>query len=98
MLLITPKFKTDMAKHNFVYQGSSIWNSLIKKLMNKCEPNSDGIMVPGSAYCSDLSTPVSIIKKKLKDVLLKVQELDTPAKQGWKKSDEWQSENFYTIC
>ena len=32
--------------------------------MNECRPNSNGIMIPGSAHCSGLSAPISVIKKK----------------------------------
>ena len=38
--------------------------------MNECRPNSNGITIPGSANCSDLSAPISVTKKKLRDVLL----------------------------
>ena len=69
----------------------------LKHLMNKCAPNSNGIMIPGSAKGSDLSTHVLGIKKKLKDVLLDVQRLDTPSNQGWNKSNSWFPENFFSI-
>ena len=41
--------------------------------MNECRPNSNRIMFPDSANCSDLSAPISVIKKKLRDVLLLTQ-------------------------
>ena len=63
--------------------------------MNSCEPNENGIIVPGSAKCSDLSAPISIIKKKLSDFLLKVQKIDTSKQLGWKVNVEWHSENFF---
>ena len=64
--------------------------------MNECRPNSNGIMIPGSAHCSDLSAPISVIKeKKLKDVLLLTQKLDSVHQLGWIKSDEWHIENFF---
>ena len=70
--------------------------------MNKCEPlknqitpTLNGIVVPGSTVGSDLAASVSKIKKKLKNFLLHVQKLDTPSQLGWKKSDEWQTENFF---
>ena len=63
--------------------------------MNKCKPNKDVIIVPGSAECSDLSAPISTIKKKLSDLLLKVQKLDTSKQLGWKENVEWHDENFF---
>ena len=50
---------------------------LTGKLMNECSPNSNGIIIPGFANCSDLSAPISVIKKKLRDVLLLTQKLDS---------------------
>ena len=41
--------------------------------MNKCKPNSKGVVIPGSADFSDLISPISVIKKKLKSFLLDVQ-------------------------
>ena len=50
MSLIIPKPNINLAKSNFAFQGSSIWNALVKTTMNKCNPNSKGIMIPGSAH------------------------------------------------
>ena len=97
LLLVIPKVSNGLAKCNYVFKASSIWNSLIHKLLNQCIPNSSGIMIPGSAYGSDLTTSISVMKHKLKDVLLGVQKHDSRVRQGWKKSDEWLSENFYSI-
>ena len=63
--------------------------------MNECRPNSNGIMIPGSANCSDLSAPISVIKKKLRYVLLLTQKLDSAHQLGWRKSDEWHIGNFF---
>ena len=95
MILIIPKTNIDLAKSNFIFQSSSIWNSLIKSIMNKCKPNSEGIVVPGSAQGSDLATHICGIKGKMKDALLKVQNLDTPHELGWNKSNSWYPENFF---
>ena len=65
-----------------------------QKIMNKCNPNSEGIMIPGSAQGSDLSTHICGIKRKLKDVLLEVQKIDSAQKLGWKESNSWYPENF----
>ena len=94
MNLIIPKTNIDLAKSNFVFQSSSIWNSLIKNIMNKCIPNSEGILIPGSTQGSDLSANISGIKSKLKDALLEVQKKDTPHELGWNRSDFWNPENF----
>ena len=93
--LIIPKVKIEAAKHGFIFNSSSMWNELIDKLLNKCSPNTDGIMIPGSTNGSDLSASISIIKKKLKDVLLNTQQIDSSYQLGWQKSNEWLPENFF---
>ena len=94
--LITPQVKLNIAKNNFVFQASCIWNELIGKILNKCSPNELGIMVPGSTKDSDLSISIAFAKNKLRDVLLDTQKLD-PLKDimGWSQSKDWHPENFY---
>ena len=65
-----------------------------EKLLSKFILNSEGIIIPPSVSGSDLSTSISIIKSKLKDVLLETQKFDPNTQVGWKKSDEWYPENF----
>ena len=95
MFLILPKVKIEIAKCNFAFKAPLIWNALIEKLFNKCLPNSKGIMVPGSTRGSDLSTSISLIKSKLKNILLDTQKIDTPLLLGWKKCAIWYPENFF---
>ena len=87
-LMCLPKVNLDISKQNFVFSGSLIWNSIIGDLLNKCLPNESGIMVPGS---SDLAAPISIIKNRLKNNLLKIQQLETPG-----RSKEWMPNNNFT--
>ena len=61
--MISLGMRTELAKRNFVFQACKLGNVLIGKLMNECRPNSNGIMIPGSANCSDLSAPISAIKE-----------------------------------
>ena len=89
-LMCLPKINRDVSRQNFVFSGSLIWNSTIGNLLNKCSPNDNGIMVPGSSECSDISAPISTIKKKLKDILLQVQKLETPG-----RANEWLPDNNF---
>ena len=90
-LLCLPRINLDLSKQNFLFNGSLIWNSLIGSLLNKSSPNENGIMVPGSSECSDISAPISFIKRKLKDILFKTQMLETPG-----RAKEWMSANNFT--
>ena len=69
---------------------------LIQKLMNRSSTNSLGIIVPGSSSNSDLSTSISLIKNKIKNVLLSTQKLD-PLETliGQSRSMEWYPDNFF---
>ena len=71
MLLIIPEVNLDLAKNNFVFQASCIWNSLNKKVFNQSLlKNKDGVLMPGSTFGSDITTPITVIKTKLRDVLM----------------------------
>ena len=85
-----PKHNLEISKHNFVYNGTNIWNGLIGNLLDKCVPNKDNIMVPGSSKYSDLSAPISIIKCRLKNHLLKAQHIKTPGRPNeWMPNNSW---------
>ena len=71
MLLLVPLIRLDLAKNNFIFQASCIWNGLIQKLMNRSSTNSLGIIVPGSSSNSDLSTSLPCLV--LSTMLSKVQ-------------------------
>ena len=94
--LLIPKVRLDLAKNNYIFQASCIWNELIPVMLNKCLPNKDGLMVPGSEIDSDLTISIGVVKKKLRVVLLNAQEID-PLKDllGWANSQKWFPENFF---
>ena len=96
-LLLLPKINLEVSRLNFVFSASSIWNSLIGRLLNKCSPNSDGIMVAGSSKCSDMSAPISYMKKRLKEILVGVQKLGIQRHFGESVSREWNSVNFFKV-
>ena len=89
-----PKINLDISKINFMFSASLIWNKLIGTLLNKCLPGPTGLMVPGSSACSDMSTPISYVKNKLKNILLHTQKLDTHSQFDKSRSKEWNAENF----
>ena len=64
--------------------------------MNRSSTNSLGIIVPGSSSNSDLSTSISLIKNKIKNVLLSTQKLD-PLETliGQPRFMEWYPDNFF---
>ncbi len=86
-LMCLPRINLVISKHNFVFSASLLWNCLIDRLLEKCSPNSVGIMVPGSSQYSDMTAPITYIKKKLKAILLDTQKLGIP--------NEWTPENNF---
>ena len=62
---------------------------MIKKVLEKCEPNTNNIIIPGSANNSDLSASIAIVKTKLKKYLLGIQKLGIP-----ERHNEWLPMNF----
>ena len=95
MLLLVPLIRLDLAKNNFIFQASCIWNGLIQNFMNRSSTNSLGIIIPGSSS-NILSTSISLIKNKIKNVLLFTQKID-PLETliGHSRSMEWYPDNFF---
>ena len=74
-LIILPRVNLDVSKQNFVFQSALIWNKFSGVVFEKCIPQVNGIVIPGSAYNSDLAASTSTIKNKLKLYLLASQKL-----------------------
>ena len=71
--LLLPKVKLEKSKQNFLFSTSRLWNKLINSILERCEPEKNGIVIPGSKLNSDLSAALSVIKSKVKSFLLKEQ-------------------------
>ena len=90
--LQVPKVRLKLARQNFIFKSVTIWNDLINIILSKCKPNFKGIIIPGSAPYSDLSSSIVQVKKTLKCHLLSMQKLicaNIP-----KSSNEWIPTNF----
>ena len=88
-MLLVPIVSLDLAKNNFVFQSSYIWNDLNKKVLSKCTPNEKGIIIPGSSIGSDTSASMATVKRKLREILLNTQKINSL------QSDDWVPSNFY---
>ena len=65
-----------------------MWNEFIQKISQKCQPESNGIIILGSAVNSDLCSPVPFAKRRLKSLLFEL--------QGSGSHYNWQSFNNFT--
>ena len=89
-VIIIPKTNSKLHEYNFVYKASSLWNSLIDKVLDKCTPDSNNIVIPGSSGWSDLSSPISIVKNRVKSILLETQNKVTPGREiEWLPENNW---------
>ena len=68
--LLLPKFNLDIGLQSFVFSASRLWNQYAKFMFEICSPNMSGIVIPGSVKNSDLSASASVIKSKMKKILL----------------------------
>ena len=70
LTLLLPRVYLDISKRNFVFSSSKIWNEFLDKIFDKCSSQDSGIVIPGSNPNSDLAASTSIIKGRLKSILL----------------------------
>ena len=68
--LLLPKFNLDIGLQSFVFSASRLWNQYAKFMFEICSPDMSGIVIPGSVKNSDLSASASVIKSKIKKILL----------------------------
>ena len=88
-MLEIPIVSLDLAKKIFIFQSSCIFNDVIGKVLNPCSVNKDGVVFPGSNFGSDITIHMAVLKKKLKKLLLDIQQRDSL------NSNDWYPENFY---
>ena len=71
--LILPRVSLDKTKKSFIFKSATTWNKMFPYILNKCEAEKSGIIIPGSAVNSDLSAQISFVKGKLKSIMLSLQ-------------------------
>ena len=63
---------------------------MIDKVLDPCIPLSDNIVIPGSSKYSDLSSPISVIKNRVKNTLFKAQQEEVPGCElEWLPANRW---------
>lgn len=91
-LMIPPRVSLEISRQNFVCSVTNVWNGLIGKILNPCNPLSNNLMVPGSSPDSDLSASISLVKCRVKKYLFEIQSLETPTRKN-----EWMPNNTCTF-
>ena len=64
--LEVPRVKLNITKQNFVFKSTQIWNDMSPEIFEKCSPNDNGLIIPGSSMNSDLSASSAYIKNRSK--------------------------------
>ena len=70
LTLILPRVYLDISKQNFIFGSSMIWNEFFSRVLSRCAPQSSGLVIPGSDPNSDLAASTSVVKNRLKSLLL----------------------------
>ena len=70
LTLLLPRVHLDISKRNFVFGSSMIWNKLFGKTFSRCTPQPSGLVIPGSDLNSDLAASLSVVKCRLKSILM----------------------------
>ena len=83
-MFLEPYNKSSTTKRLFINKSISLWNSITPKLFSLPPLNSKlNIIIPGSCKNSDLTSPLVVIKKRLKSYLKDCQSTGNP--KIWEK-------------
>ena len=85
ILVNLPSMQLNVSRYNFVNQGSLICNKFIGRVLEKSNPENNGVLILGSALNSDFCAPVPLVKNKLRSILLDYQK--TGDSNLWEPSD-----------
>ena len=84
-----PESAVDIEVHTQLHSAIRV-NSLIDKVLDSPLTNEKNIVIPGSAKFSDLSSPISVIKSRVKRLLFETQQLKPPGcKIEWLPINRW---------
>ena len=81
-----PSIQLNVSRYNFVDQCSLIWNKFIGRVLEKSNPENNGVLILGSALNSDFCAPIPFVKNKLRSILLEYQKTGDP--------NLWEPSNF----
>ena len=75
LTLLLPKVNLQASKNNFIFKATTLWNKFYANVFNRCPPQNNGIIIPGSSINSDMAASIAVIKKKLKSHLFMQQKI-----------------------
>ena len=91
--LLKPKHNLDISKNNYSISSVNLWNKCISKLLDNPDLFSSAIrshlIIPGHNVNSDLTIPMGTFKNRLKNFLLKTQNLGI--------TSDWSQQNFVSV-
>ena len=91
--LLSPKYNPDISKNNYFISSVNLWNKCISKLLDNPDLFSSlhrsHLIIPGHNVNSDLTISMGTFKNRLKNFLLKTQNLGL--------TSDWSQQTFF-IC
>ena len=85
--LLSPKCNLDISKNNYFVRSIILWNKCISKLPDLLSlSHRSHLIISGHNANSDLTIPIGTFKNRLKNFLLKTQNLGI--------SSDWSQQNF----
>ena len=75
---------------NFVYKATILWNDITPRVLLHDSPETDGRIIPGSDKNTDLSTSISFVKSRVKELLITIQATGCNL--------TWEDSNYDPIC
>ena len=91
--LLSPKYNLDISKNNYFVSSINLWNKCISKLLDNPDLSSSShrshLIIPGHNVNSDLTISMGTFKTRLKNFLLKTQNLGI--------TSDWSQQNFLSV-
>ena len=91
--LLSPKYNLDISKNNYFISSVNLWNKCISKLLDNPDLFSSShrshLIIPGHNVNSDLTISMGTFKTRLKNFLLKTQNLGI--------TSDWSQQNFLSV-
>ena len=84
--LAIPNYRLNVSRNQFLYCGTTVWNDINNKIFKISNLNKQTQIVAGENFLSDLSTPISLVKRKFKEILFNLQSAGDDL--------EWEKHNF----
>ena len=71
--LAVPNYRLNLSRNQFLYSGTTTWNETNSKVFKILSLSKQTQIITGEEFLSDLSTPIRLVKRIFKNILLNIQ-------------------------